>query len=329
MRHLLAGTWVLLAAVPALAAQDEPDKIHVRLARKVAPAVVYVEGGGQRGSGVIIDPSGLVLTSPTACGANTTVVTVVSKGNRQHKGKVIGRDTLRELVVIKIDAPEPFAAVALGDSDAAKVGQIAYVFGDSYESLVNDDQAAMSLGIVSGVYTVDEKRGGSLYTGPVLETSAAVNPNQDGGPLVDREGRLLGLVTLNSDESKFTGLAVPVNALKPSVEKIRKAHASGAGGVADVTEKPRAASDAWLGLETRAVDGGLEVTRVSKNGPADKAGVRKGDLLKRADGRPLGTEAALEDATSARPPGEVLVLVLIRDGERIEAKVTVGTRPLF
>lgn len=320
-----AAAFLLLAAT----SQDDPDKIHVRIARKVAPAVVYVEASGQRGTGVFIDPTGIILSSATACGANSTVVTVVSAGNRQHKARVLGRDTLKELVLLKVDAPEPFPFVALGDSDAVRVGQTSYVFGDCFDSLVNDDQAAMSLGVVSGLYAIDEKRGGSLYTGPVIETSAAVNPNQDGGPLVDREGRLLGIITLNYDESKFTGLAIPVNVLKPAIEKIRKAHAGGATGVADVTERPRAKTDVWLGLETRGVDGGLEVTRVSKNGPADKAGVRKGDLLKRAGGDALTTPASLEDATAEKAAGDVLPLVLVRDGERLEIKLTVGRRPLF
>lgn len=323
----MAGLAALLLAAATAVAQDD-DKIHVKVARKVVPAVVYVEGAGQRGSGVIIDPSGLVLTSVTACGSNSSVVTVVSKGNRQHKGRVLGRDTAKELVLVKIDAAEPLPFVALGDSDTAKIGHVSYVFGDSFESLVNDDQPAMSLGAVSGLYAVDEKRGGSMYAGPVIETSAAVNPNQDGGPLVDREGRLLGIVTLNYDDAKFTGLAIPINVLKPSIEKIRKAHAAGEKGVADVTERVRK-GDAWVGLETRAADGGLEVTRVSKNGPADKAGVRKGDLLKRADGAPLASVDSLEDAVDGKSAGEVLTLTLVRDGERSEIQITVGRRPLF
>lgn len=326
MKQALSGLGVLLLAAATAAAQEE-DKVHVGVARKVAPAVVYVEGAGQRGSGVIIDASGVVLTSVTACGANSTVVTVVSKGNRQHKARVLGRDTAKELVLLKIEGTEPFPFVPLGDSDTARIGQISYVFGDSYESIVNDDQAAMSLGAVSGLYSVDEKRGGSQYTGPVIETSAAVNPNQDGGPLVDRGGRLMGIITLNYDESKFTGLAIPINALKPSIDKIRKAHADGEKGVADVTEKRR--SDAWIGLETRAADGGLEVVRVSKNGPAEKAGVRKGDLLKRADGSPLAASASLEEAVGQKSAGDTLTLTLVREGERTEVKVTVGRRPLF
>jgi S1-C subfamily serine protease len=324
----MAGLAALLLAAASAVAQDE-DKIHVKVARKVVPAVVFVEGAGQRGSGVIIDATGLVLTSVTACGANSSVVTVISKGNRQHKGRVLGRDTAKELVLVKIDAPEPLPFVPLGDSDAAKIGQVSYVFGDSFESLVNDDQPAMSLGAVSGLYTVDQKRGGSMYAGPVIETSAAVNPNQDGGPLVDREGRLLGIVTLNYDEAKFTGLAIPINVLKPSIEKIKKAHADGEKGVADVTERVVKKSDTWVGLETRSSDGGLEVTRVSKNGPADKAGVRKGDLLKRADGAPLAAAGSLEEAVAGKSAGEVLTLTLVRDGERSEIQITVGRRPLF
>jgi S1-C subfamily serine protease len=101
----------------------------------------------------------------------------------------------------------------------------------------------------------------------VIETSAAVNPNQDGGPLVDRDGRLIGMVTLNYDESKFTGIAVPVNALKPEIERIRKEHET---GIVAAPRKP--AAPGWLGLEVQAVEGGLEVVRVSRNGRRRRPG---------------------------------------------------------
>src|SRR5204862_931627 len=86
--------------------QDEVDKIHVRIAKKVAPATVAVEGGGLRGSGVIIDKSGLILTSPTAVGTSSTRVTVITKGARSYSGKVMGRANDRELVLVKIDAAQ-------------------------------------------------------------------------------------------------------------------------------------------------------------------------------------------------------------------------------
>ena len=199
----------LVSFASILHAQEDVDKVHVRVARKVAPATVAIEGGGVRGSGVIIDKSGLILTSPTAAGTSSNRVTVLTKGSRSYTGKVLGRSNDRELVLVKIDAGQDLPFVELGDSDAAKQGQIAYVFGDSYDSIRADDQAAMSLGVISGIYELTQRHDKSLYTGKVLETSAAVNPSQNGGPLVDREGRLLGLVTLNYDDSKFIGLAVP------------------------------------------------------------------------------------------------------------------------
>jgi S1-C subfamily serine protease len=331
MMRLAIGVpaFLVLAASAALAqGAVEPDRIHVPIARKVAPAVVYVEGGGDRGSGVLIDPSGIVLTSPTACGKATTTVTVVTAGNRQVRGKVLGRDNARELVVVKIDAPQPLPFVELGDSAAARVGQVAYVFGDCYESLVNDDQAAMSLGVISGSYAVDDRRGNSLYVGPVLETSAAVNPNQDGGPLVDRDGKLLGLISLNYDESKFTGLAVPIHVLKPSIDRIRKTHAEGATGVVDLAEKPKKGGG-WAGLEVAASDGGLEVTRVSKDGPADRAGLRRGDRIRRIDGAAAAAPAALESALAGKSAGDELRLRIERDGESMDVTVLLSRKPVF
>jgi S1-C subfamily serine protease len=182
----LAVVLVVPLASLAHAQQEDVDKIHVRLAKKVAAATVAVEGGTVRGSGVIIDKTGIILTSPTAVGTSSSRVTVFTQGSRSYAGKVLGRANDRELVVVKIDAAQDLPFIDLGDSDAAKPGQIAYVFGDSYDSIRSDDQAAMSLGAISGIYELTQRHEKSLYTGKVLETSAAVNPSQNGGPLVDR-----------------------------------------------------------------------------------------------------------------------------------------------
>ncbi len=324
---------VFLAGSLAAQAQDEPDKIHVKIYRKVAPAVVYVAGGSQEGSGVLIDKSGILLTSPSACGSSTGTVTVLAHGNRQFQGKVMGRVNEKELVLVKIDAQDlPFLEFA--DSDQARVGQVAYVFGDSYNSMRNDDQPAMSLGVISGAYEVTKKRGGSYYAGKVLETSAAVNPNQDGGALVDRNGKLLGIVSLNYDDSKFTGLAVPVNELKADIERIRREFATGVVARRPPAEEPaparKAGEEPWLGLEVRAVDGGLEVVRVSRDSPAAKAGVRKGDVIVRVGSVRSVTRAALDKALAAKGPGDALRLSLLReDGSMEELTVTLARRNLY
>ena len=326
---------VLLAQDIAQGKQEDPDKVHVRIYKKVAPATCYVEGGRHRGTGVLIDKSGIVLTSPSACGANSDVVTVQVKGGKSYTGRVMGRINEHELVLVKIYAKEALPFVELGDSDAARVGQVSYVFGDCFDSLRNDDQPAMSMGVLSGIYEVAKRQPGTFYAGKVLETSAAVNPNQDGGPLVDKEGRLIGLVTLNYDEAKFTGIAVPVNVLKPGIAQIRKDFENPVAKTApkpapkaDPPAKSRSA-DTWFGAEVKAVSGGLEVTHVTRKGPAAHAGLQRGDVLLTLESSKMITEAALQKAVASRAPGDAVSVTVLRDGEKRDLKVTLGSKPVY
>jgi S1-C subfamily serine protease len=328
----------------ALHAQDELDKVHVRIARKVAPATVAIDGGGVHGSGVIIDKSGVILTSPTAVGTTSNRVTVVTKGSRSYTGKVLGRANDRELVVVKIDAAQDLPFVELGDSDAVHPGQISYVFGDSFDSIRSDDQAAMSMGSISGIYELNQRHDKSLYMGKVLETSAAVNPSQNGGPLVDREGRLVGLVTLNYDDSKFTGLAIPINTLKPLIEKIRKDYTSAPVVIAPLRPEPapepkkpvepaprtEPPGEAWLGLEVKSVAGGVEITRVTRKSPAFHAGFHRGDVVTMIDAARITSEDAYQKALARKSPHEAVRITVRRDGGGVqELTVKLGAKPVY
>lgn len=333
-------TVALAFTVLALPLQDDLDKVHVRIAKKVAPATVAVDGGGLRGSGVIIDKSGIILTSPTAVGTSTTRVNVLTKGSRAYSGKVMGRANDRELVVIKIDAAEDLPFVELGDSDAARAGQVSYVFGDSYDSMRSDDQPAMSMGVISSIYDLTQRRDKAQYQGKVLETSAAVNPSQNGGPLVDREGRLLGLVTLSYDDSKFTGLAVPINVLKPAIATIRKDYTTAPVVIGPVRPEPAARpavaepaappGEAWLGLEVKPVSGGVEVTRVTRKSPAFKAGLHRGDVVTMIDAVKVTSQESLNKAIGRKSPEETVRITVTRDGGGVqELTVRLAARPVY
>ena len=328
----------------ALHAQEDLDKIHVRIAKKIAPATVAVDGGGVRGSGIIIDKSGIILTSPTAVGTSSTRVNVMTKGSRIYSGKVLGRANDRELVVVKIDACQELPFAELGDSDTARAGQISYVFGDSFDSIRADDQAAMSLGVISGIYDLNQRHDKSLYLGKVLETSAAVNPTQNGGPLVDREGRLIGLVTLNYDDSKFTGLAVPINTLKPLVEKIRKEYSSAPIVIAPIrpepapepkrpveaAPRPEPPGEAWLGLEVKSVAGGVEITRVTRKSPAFQAGLHRGDVVTMIDATRITSEESYQKLLSRKSPQETVRITVSRDGGGVqELTVKLAAKPVY
>src|SRR5206468_1928387 len=137
--------FVLLAAAAARAqepastpADKDPLRVHIRMHRKTAPKLVFVRGGDQFGSGVIIRSDGIILTSTTACdGRFGDAAIVVIPGRKQVGAKIIGRNDEIEMVLLKIDEKN-LPAMEFADSSKARVGQIAYAFGDVYESIVAD-----------------------------------------------------------------------------------------------------------------------------------------------------------------------------------------------
>lgn len=313
---------LLLSSLASAQEEDEFSRPHIRVYRKVAPAVVFVKGGGQTGSGVIIDKTGIVLTSPTAVGSSSTTATVRTRGHIDYNARVLGRVNEKELVVLKIEGNGPFPAAELGDSESVRIGQVAYALGDSFGSLMTDDQVAMSLGSVSGLYEIKEERlRGAQYRGPVLEVSAAVNQNQDGGPVVDRFGRVLGLLSLNYDDSRFTGIAVPIHVLRPEIDRIVK----GAGVEVDTSKR----GEPWVGIEIDETEDGIVVLRVYAKSPAEQGGLRKGDLVRRVNGRKVLTARTFAELLQSLRPGDLMSFRVVREGKELDLGVTLGKKPVY
>lgn len=300
---------------------QDPARVHIDLYERVAPAVVAVRQGQalretddtRIGSGVIVDPRGYVLTSARTV-KDEREVTVFFQGGRAENASVSSRVPEKELVVLKLSSREKYPAVPLGASAEAGVGTVCYVLGDSFSSIVTDGQPAISVGILSARYAI-KKRADHPYEGEVLETSAAVNPNQGGAPLVDARGRLLGLVTMNYHDTRFAGIAVPVDALKEPVEK-----ALAGGGAA-------APAGGWIGADFETADGQVRVARVQKEGPAEKGGLAAGDVvvgLRRGEVKlAVRTLAELTAALASVAPGEAATLRVYRGSESKERDVAV------
>ncbi|MBI4563737.1 MAG: serine protease [Planctomycetes bacterium] len=314
----------------------DPFLAHTRIYKQVAPCVVYIQGrpASVEGTGVLIRDDGLILTSLTACGRFTEAVQVLLPGHKRVEAQVIGREDDKDLVLLKIDA-RGLPAIPLADSRKARLGQISYAFGDSFHSIREDDQVAMSVGVISGMYEIDRPYDRlSRYAGLVLETSAAVNPHQDGGPLVDSQGRLLGLLTLNYHDAKFTGLAIPVHILKPDIDRLL---ADYEGGVArgdsksEATRKvPPRIRRGWLGVAVEEAGGvGLRIRRVHRGSPAEKAGLKTNDVILAVDTLKVPTPKHLQERVEGTAPGTEMRLRIWRDGREEERTVRVGKRPEF
>jgi S1-C subfamily serine protease len=190
-------------------AQDDVTSTHIKLYKKVSSAIVGIKGQGQIGSGVVVSAEGVILSSTTAAGTKGEA-DVYLKGHKKVKGRIVYSDAKLELAIVRISKDQVQAVIQMGDSDVVKVGQVAYTLGDSRDSIFTDDQVAFSVGVISAIYKLDEPKGGT-YKGPVFETSAAVNPNQDGGALLDSKGNLVGMLSLSYHEARYEGVAIPVN----------------------------------------------------------------------------------------------------------------------
>ncbi|OHB76161.1 MAG: hypothetical protein A2Z34_02230 [Planctomycetes bacterium RBG_16_59_8] len=308
-------TAILAATVAGLAATPPADeRAHVELYRKVHRSVVGISDGGQKGSGVLIDPSGLILTSTTAMRPDSTTAKVHLSDHRIVTAERVALVLSRELIILKAEVGD-LPAIALGDSDAVKAGDSSYVFGDSFNSIFSDGEVAVSLGIVSGVYSISSiLYPGSTYLGKVIETSAAVNPNQDGAPLVDAEGRLIGMVTLNFTDAKFAGLAIPINEIKPFIERVKK-------GETIVDEEFDFKKLDMLGVVLRDTAEGILVLFVDSDTPAASAGLLRGDIISGLEGAPVKDLRTIRrHLLNARP--EQVRLTVKRYGVPLELTVS-------
>jgi S1-C subfamily serine protease len=262
------------------------------------------------GSGVIVDPSGRILTNHHVVESADRVV-VVLQDQRRIPGHVVGSDPRTDVAIVQLDAPGPYPWLPLGDSDAIRVGQPVLAVGSPF-----DFQSSVSLGVVSAL----GRRGmGPWNIQDFIQTDAAVNPGSSGGPLVDLDGRVIGLNTAiyapGVEQSSGVSFAVPSNLVARVAEDL-----VGLGRV----RRP------WVGVlavTVDAVDGdgtrsGAEVTSVVAGSPAERAGVRRGDVIVSVDGVPVLSASGLRSGLVSRAVGREVAVEVVREDQARTFAVT-------
>jgi serine protease Do len=271
------------------------------------------------GSGVIIDTHGNVLTNNHVVeGADK--VKVVLANNEEIAAKVVGTDPKSDLAVVKIDPGKAKLTVAvLGDSDKLEVGEWVIACGSPFGL-----RQTVSAGIISAV-----GRGnvGITEYEDFIQTDAAINPGNSGGPLVDLEGRVVGINTAIASQSggnAGVGFAIPISMAKFVLEQLVKSGKVVRGYVGlligDVNED-LAESFKYEGT------GGALVQDVTPDGPGAKAGLKPGDIVTERDGKPVPNAASFRNGIADTPPGKTVKLTVSRDGKRVEVPVTLGELP--
>ena len=346
-------------AAPVLAAPLEPQASSFVTAavKRVAPAVVRIDTertvpragldpvfsdpllrelfGDQlpssrergQGSGIVIDAKGLVLTNAHVVdGADRVEVTLAD--GRDVEGSVLGADPVTDLAVVRIPRDGSLKAAPLGDSEALEVGDWAIALGTPYGL-----ERTVTLGIVSSLHRNITSLGFSDKRLDLIQTDAAINPGNSGGPLINARGEVVGINTLvRSGPGAGLGFAIPINLAKGVASQL------GQGtpvvhpylGLQLVPLNPRLARDnnadpnALVQLPER--DGAL-VQRVLPGSPAERAGLRRGDLVVGAADRAVNDPAALLQLVEASQVGEALPLTVLRGGEELSLAIRPAALP--
>ena len=269
------------------------------------------------GSGVIVSASGFVLTNHHVVEAADEIEVALADG-KKLLAKVVGNDPETDLAVLRVNA-DNLPAITFGSSDALKVGDVVLAIGNPF---------AVGQTVTGGIVSALGRTGLGINTFEnFIQTDAAINPGNSGGALIDAGGNLVGINTAifsRSGGSMGIGFAIPVSTAKMVLEQIVKSGSVTRGWIGvEVQEITPAISESFkLGVQRGAL-----IANVLRGGPADRAGVRQGDVLMEVEGRPVADPSAMLNLIAALQPGAPAKMKLKRQGQEVEATVNVGRRP--
>ncbi|WP_447973124.1 S1C family serine protease [Nitrospira sp. Kam-Ns4a] len=339
----------LLAACPdlelqAAPARRAPPETAVQVYKKVAPAIVFIMSAyltkphqpaspySGIGSGVLLDQDGTILTNAHVV-AGAAKIIVMLHDNQRMPAEVIGLDAQTDLALLRMALPKNFrAAVQLGDSDQVEIGQevlaIGHPFGLGY---------ALTTGVVSGFGKTPET--GRLFHERVIQTSAPINPGNSGGPLVDLDGRVIGINTAILLGAQNIGFAIPINVAKEIVAELR---VNGRVIRPWLGFRGKLLTDEVINLFALPLTSGLIIEDVEPGSPADRIGLHGGDLnvtiegepwvlggdiLKAVNGMELRTPEQYRNAFKGLKVGQTVDLSIVRNGARQTVRATLEERP--
>ena len=269
------------------------------------------------GSGFVISEDGLILTNNHVVEKATEIKVKLESGRegKEYDAKVIGRDPKTDLALIQINPDADFPkSVHLGDSDAIRVGDWVMAVGNPF---------GLGQTVTTGIISA---KGRIIGAGPYddfLQTDAAINPGNSGGPLFNMNGEVIGINTAIIAQGQNIGFTIPINLAKELLPQLK------AGKIIR----------GWLGVMIQDVTSdlaksfglkeakGVLISDITKNSPAEKAGLKRGDVVARFSGKEVENAHMLSRVVAATPPNTDITFGIIRDGKEKTIEVTIGTMP--
>ena len=304
---------------------DSYSRALTEAVERVAPSVVNIEvhqknrtrSGEERerrggGSGFVFTPDGLILTNSHVVHESTRIEVTFSDGRRMS-ASAIGEDPASDLAVVRVDEPG-LTATTLGDSQLLRVGQIAIAIGNPYGF-----QSTVTAGVVSALGRSLRSYSGRLIE-DVIQTDAALNPGNSGGPLVDSAGRVIGVNTATILPAQGICFAIGINTAKFIASRllrdgrIRRSYI----GVSAQTVPLHRRVVRFYSLPSES---GALVLSVEADSPAKRAGLREGDIVMALDGKPVAGVDDLHRILADVPAGVGNILAVLRHTQKLEMRI--------
>jgi S1-C subfamily serine protease len=315
------------ATSPQPTAEPAGEQLDVAaLYERVAPGVVFVQansgrgdlpfpGGGQAasGSGFVIDEDGSIITNEHVVEGGDEFRVRFGENGEPIEAELLGADPSVDLALLKVDPEdvgEDLRPLELGASEDLRPGDPVIAIGSPFGL-----EGTVTSGIVSALRRTITAPDGFSISGAV-QTDAAINPGNSGGPLLDAQGRVIGVnaqIATDTGDNSGVGFAVPVDEVKRALPALKRGD--------DVQR-------AYLGVRNGdAPQGGAVLGAVVEGGPADRGGLREGDRIVEIDGQAVRGSDDVSTTVNSHRPGDEIRVVVVRDGERRTLTVTLGTQP--
>jgi putative serine protease PepD len=304
---------------------ERPVGSVAEIAQRVLPSVVSIEAraddGGSTGSGFVIDSSGYILTNNHVIASSVTSggsISVRLNNGKNYPAKIVGRDASYDLAVLKISGAS-LKALQFGDSEKVAVGDSVIAIGSPLGLT-----GTVTLGIISAknrAVTAGESEADNSFIN-ALQTDAAINPGNSGGPLVDSTGSVIGvnsaIATLGSSFLSQTGsiglgFAIPINQARKTAEQLIKNGKATYPVIGVSVDMNYSGSGAQIAKN---------VDSISKGGPAEKAGLKAGDIITEFDGRTIGSAEELIVAIRSKNVGDKVRIIYKRSGATLDTTLT-------